>query len=232
MWRKIVIQRNMSALMEKLFSKMIGKFLLFNGSPDPLFMIFLVVCCISLIKVVSNKNTFPSTSPVGKWVLSIIGIVCNLMFSQQGHFVVECMEDTNNNNSGKGKEPLEHEGVPPELKSREDLMEVPFSPAEKGAPSAPPTHEKPLLMGGAGHAKTLSGESFHSALEDPTHVEENQPPSSKRAKAMLLLKKSWTKVKVFPGKFTGCFFAGMGNELGRHAANCVFPDDDTDFGGD
>jgi hypothetical protein len=99
-------------------------------------------------------------------------------------------------------------------------------------PSVPPTHEEPLLMEGAGHAKTESKDSFHSALEDPTHVEENQPPSSKRAKAMLFLKRSWTKVKVFPGKFTACFFAGMANEFGRHAADSVFPDDDTDCGGD
>jgi hypothetical protein len=137
----------MSALLEKCFSRIFGKYVLFNGSPDPLFIIFLVVICIALIKVVSvsKKNTFSSTSPVGKWVLSTLGIVCNFMFSQQGHFVVECMEDspTNNNNNGgergKGKEPLEHEGVPPELKSRDDLIEVPLSPAEQGARSTPTT---------------------------------------------------------------------------------------------
>ena len=145
MWRKRLIQQNMPALLERCFSKIVGKYLLFNGSPDPLFILVLVFVSIFLIVAVSKKNKFASTSPVGKWVLSTLGIVCNFLFSQQGHFV-ECMEEspTNNNNNndderGKGKEPLEHEGVPPQLRSMDDFIEVPLSPAEQGARSTPTT---------------------------------------------------------------------------------------------
>lgn len=138
---------------ERTCSRFIGKWLfsqdyadlLFNGSPDPLFIVVLVFFSILLIVAVSKKNKFASTSPVGKWVLSTLGIVCNFLFSQQGHFV-ECMEDgpTNNSNHnggerGKGKEPLEHEGVPPQLRSMGDFIEVPLSPAEQGARSTPTT---------------------------------------------------------------------------------------------
>lgn len=125
----------MPALLERYFSKMIGKFLLFNGSPDPLFILVLVFFSILLIIAVSKKKKFASTSPVGKWVLSTLGIVCNFLFYQQGHFV-ECMENSPDWNTFS---PIQE--IPP-IHSPERGEVAPHNPVP-AAPPAPPAAPVP-----------------------------------------------------------------------------------------
>jgi hypothetical protein len=120
---------------ERAFSRIIGKWFFSQDylSPELLFLIlffFFVFVSLMLIAVFWPRYQ--------AWTSRFFTIFTVLLALSSFMTTVECSPG-NGGERGKGKEPLEHEGVPPELKSRDDFIEVPLSPAEQGARSTPTT---------------------------------------------------------------------------------------------